>query len=246
MSIRRTIQSLLDDEQKQAEFQRSPEAFFAEQGMDDLPGELIGTSFVHYSDTAPIEHGDAVAGIATHFSAVPFDPDDLPELDGADPFATLGSVAADLPPPDDLGSSDEPADPETPPDDSGPSDPHGLDDDTATGNELHNEHDDSARPDPDADLLEEGEFGMGSDDDGPTEILGEIHGGGPLDPGADDPFFDDETVTERGVVGIERPIHAEEPNLAPSETVEPYESFTADLVEEFVDVDPSDLDLDDF
>lgn len=241
MSIRRTIASLLDDEQKQADFQRSPEEFFAEQGMEDLPGDLIGTSFVHYSDTAPIEHGDAVAGIATHFSSVPFDADDLPEFDGTqtDPFRSLTSVDTDLSPPEAAGNGDEPVEPN--PLDAATGDPHTLDDeaDSDIADHTDDTHDLG-------DPLDESEFGMGFDDDGPTEILGEIHGGGPLDPGADDPFFDDETVTEQVVVGeVDTSVAEAVTDLTEPETSEPYESFTEGLVEEFADVDPSDLDLDD-
>ncbi len=86
----------MQDPDDQAAFRDGPEAFFAERGMADLPGDLIGSSFGHFSDTAPLEQSDAVAGIATRFGPVPFEESDLPDFDPTaddiDPFATLGSL----------------------------------------------------------------------------------------------------------------------------------------------------------
>ena len=260
MSIRRTIESLLGDEQQQEAFRSSPETYFADHGMEDVPGELIGTAFVHYSDSAPIEHGDAVAGIATRHSSVPFEEADLPDHDPeagdeVDPFATLGSLGGE--------TSSDPDDSSTDPTD----DDHDVADD-----QIDAEADDQADLSDDAgsddvaddvssdsfgddgfddgfDELEDGGFGAG-DSDGPTEILGEIHGGGTLDPESDDPFFDDVThdVAPSMPVVIEE-VQFETAGLEAVETndhADLFESFTDHAPEVFDDVDPDDLDLDDF
>ncbi len=286
VSIRRTIESLLGDEQQQDAFRASPESFFAEHGMEDIPGELLGTAFVHYSDTAPIEHGDAVAGIATHYSAVPFEDEDLPDLasgDGlGDPFATLGLVHGEpIEDPYDSGVDDHL------PDEPGP-----TEGDNSASDDPADDHDDDAFATSDADAGSElGDdqpaesddidsasyhdhaFDEGFDDGfdeaealeqdgsgfgegvGPTGILGEIHGEGPLDPGTDDPFF--EAVTDDGLPTV----HVDfEPIDFESETIDDdlghaahdvghnlgHEVFDQHHVDTFDDVDPGDLDLDDF
>ncbi|MEZ5377580.1 MAG: hypothetical protein R2733_13825 [Acidimicrobiales bacterium] len=265
MSIRRTIESLLQDEQQQEAFRASPESFFADHGIEDIPGELIGTAFVHYSDTAPIEHGDAVAGIATHYSAVPFEPDDLPDLgfgesDGTAPFATLGLVSGDeLPELPDLAEdemtadelsevemADEIVEDEIVEDVT-------VDDDIDSASYHDHEFDDGFD---EAEALmhdDDAGFGDGSADHaGPTEILGEIHGGGTRDPQMDDPFFED--VTDDGVPtmhlefeSIDFEHHDLQHDLSHDVDHEvAHDALTEHHVDAFDDVDPSDLDLDDF
>ncbi len=307
VSIRRTIESLLADEQQQEAFRASPETYFAEHGIEDIPGELIGTAFVHYSDTAPIEHGDAVAGIATHYSPVPFEAEDLPDLaltDGeeSDPFASLGLLADEGSEPSHQPHDDDEAPPQT--DD--------VRDDTGPQAADHGNTEDDSHPD-DADLddtdleesasseasLEPGveeratttddgvdsasfhdhQFDDGFDDgfdaaealekndesgfgdgvgidSGPSEILGEIHGGGPLDPELDDPFFEEVTDDGLPTVHLEfEPIdfepadleqHLDSPMDGSMGHDIGHDSFTDHGVEVYDDVDPSDLDLDDF
>ncbi len=266
MSIRRTIESLLGDEQQQEAFRSSPETYFADHGMEDVPGELIGTAFVHYSDSAPIEHGDAVAGIATRHSSVPFEEADLPDHDPeageeVDPFATLGSLGdATSSDPDDSSADDtDPTDDHEPSndqldtaDDESLADDGGTDDAASEDAGAEDVSSDSFGDDgfdDGFDELEDGGFGAG-DSDGPTEILGEIHGGGTLDPESDDPFFDDVThdVAPSMPVVIEE-VQFETAGLEAVETndhADLFESFTDDVVETFDDVDPGDLDLDDF
>lgn len=94
MTIRRTIDDLLHNEAERESFRAAPDSYLAEHGLGAIPGDLIGTAFVHYSDRAPIEAGDAVAGIATRFSPVPFEESDLTTAleDSDDPFATLTGI----------------------------------------------------------------------------------------------------------------------------------------------------------
>ncbi len=325
VSIRRTIESLLGDEQQQEAFRASPEAFFADHGIEDIPGELIGTAFVHYSDTAPIEAGDAVAGIATHFSVVPFETDDLPDLplvdgDNVSPFATLGyqssgDIAGSDPhdevqpstdqqertgaenAADDRGPSDRPDDDAEDPamatddepldatsDDPSTSDDLGSDVSDDVDSASFHDHafddgfnDDGFNDDGFSDGFDEAEaldndadsgFGDGvGPNSGPAEILGEIHGGGPIDPEIDDPFFEEVTHDAMTSVPIDfEPIDFEQPALdhdgAPQQDghldADGFgghgfgehgfggQEFADHGVEAFDDVDPSDLDLDDF
>lgn len=231
VNIRRTIEDLLGDERKQEALRASPEDYFADQGIDDVPAELIGRAFVHYSDAASIEGADAVAGIATRYSDVPLENSDLPHHDPEiDPFATIGSLPVGAETIDPFGDIDADSGIDAP-DDSASWDQADPDVAPTRAQELGSEHDDA-------------EFGTGRPDD--LDDTSSFRPG--VDPD-DDPFFEEVTADAAPIltVGTEHP--AVDPTAVDPISADPSDDFGdpfADLELEsddgYSDIDPGDFD----
>lgn len=214
MTIRETIDGLLASKTEQESFQNDRSAYLDDQGLGDVPTDLIDTAFVHYADTAPIEQADVLAPLVTRVGPVPYEETDLP--DGI--TDELGEGAP--PDPWSMLTFDEttPAiDPET------EIDPADLDDTESPIEDT-----------PGTDTQDGADFGAGE-----TSIAD----GFDSDDLGDDPFYD-ETTGQAGSPSLDDTIeHAvEEATTDYASDVEAFADSANDGYDD--DIDPMDLDFD--